>query len=307
MWLHQSDRSTRVRQRGLPSLIVLILLQFFALPGLVAADSRGSRTFPSDTTSGGAHSSTAMDIAAGTDQVPPAPTSRVVTETEITSFSGANDSTIVIGGISAQVQNANQSWSLTSPDSHTLRFEVHPGDHWSNSGWSDLLNNDGAERSEIELEPRFESGTIVSVSYSFMIETGAKNTSPWLVVGQFRQTNANGPPPFAVAMTGEHMQIIIRNVPSIAFVAYRDPNPIQRGRYYSMRIQVKFGDKKNGALSVWRDDVPLISYQGSIGYGRSETYYWKEGIYRARGCTASIAAYYQDLQVAAARPALPQQ
>ncbi|WP_334376015.1 heparin lyase I family protein [Bradyrhizobium sp. AZCC 1719] len=231
----------------------------------------------------------------------------MATKTEITSFSGANDSTIVIGGISGRVQNANQSWSLTSPDSHTLRFEVHPGDHWSNSGWSDLLNNDGAERSEIELEPRFESGTIVSVSYSFMIETGAKNTSPWLVVGQFRQTNANGPPPFAIAMAGEHMQIIIRNVPSTAFVAYRDPNPIQRGRYYSMRIQVKFGDKKDGALSVWRDDVPLISYQGSIGYGRSETYYWKEGIYRARGSTASIAAYYQDLQVAAARPALPQQ
>lgn len=307
----QSHRSTRVRRRRLPSLIALILAQFVGPPSLLAADSRAGRTFPNDAFWRGAHNSTAMDITVGTHQVPPeAPpawTGGVATETEITSFSGANDSTIVVGDISAQVQNANRTWSLTSPDSQTLRFEVHPGDHWSNSGWSDLLNNGGAERSEIEFEPRFEPGTIINVSYRFMIETGAENTSPWLVIGQFHQTNASGPPPFAIAMTGERMQIIIRNVPSIALVAYRDPNPIQRGRYYSMSIQVKFDGQKHGALNVWRDGIPLLSYQGSIGYGPSETYYWKEGIYRARGSTASITADYQDLRITAARPALPEE
>jgi|SRR3984893_1861291 len=93
----------------------------------------------------------------------------------------------MIGGISADVQNANHSWSLTSPDTRTLRFEVHPGDHYSTSGWSDLLNDDGAERSEIELAPCYESGNIINVSYIFMTETGAKNTSRWLVIGQFHQ------------------------------------------------------------------------------------------------------------------------
>lgn len=252
-----------------------------------------------------------MDIAACTQGVmseaPLAPTGGAVAETEITSFYGANDSTIVIGGISAQVQNANRTWSLTSPDSHTLRFEVHPGDHWSNYGWSDLLNNEGAERSEIELEPRFESGTIISVSYRFMIEAGVENSSPWLVIGQFHQTNASGPPPFAIAMTGERMQIIVRNVPSTELVVYRDPNPIQRGRYYSMNIQVTFDDQKHGAVNVWRDGIPLISYQGAVGYGRDETYYWKEGIYRARGSTASITADYQDLRITATRLVPPRE
>ncbi|MGY8661358.1 heparin lyase I family protein [Bradyrhizobium sp. UFLA05-109] len=271
----------------------------------MAADSRGSVTLPSGTLSGGARSSAAMNIAAGTDEVPRAPVGEMETERGL--FSGANDSIIEIGGTSGQVQNANQMWSLTSPENHAFRFEVRPGDHWSNSGWSDLLDNDGAERSEIELEPRFESGITINVSYEFMIETGAENTSPWLVIGQFHQTNASGPPPFAVALTGEHMQIIIRNVPKTGLVAYRDPNPIQRGRYYSMSIQVRFDDKKNGALSVSRDGVQLVRYQGLIGYGRSETYYWKEGIYRARGSTAPMAAVYKDLRVTTTRSDLPQE
>lgn len=304
-WLRQSGRSMRVRRCRWPSLLALISLQVFAFVGLVAADSRGSKTVPSGIISDGADSSTAMDMATGTDQIPRAPTGKE--EAESTSFSGANNSIIAIGGIGAQVQNANQSWSLTSPEDQTLRFEVHPGDHWSNLGWSDLSNNDAAERSEIELEPRFESGTTIGVSYGFMIEAGAENTSPWLVIGQFHQTNASGPPPFAIAMKGEQMQIIIRNVPSIERVVYRDPNPIQRGRYYFMSIEVKFDDKRNGALNVWRDGVPIVRYQGEIGYGRGETYYWKEGIYRARGSNASIAAVYKDLRVSAARPNLPRE
>jgi hypothetical protein len=248
-----------------------------------------------------------MDIVAGTDQVPAAPTGRVETETEITSFSGANGSIIAIGGISAQVQNANQSWSLTSPDSHTLRFEVQRGDHWSNSGSSDLLNNEGAERSEIALEPLYKSGAVINLSYRFMIEAGPENTSPWLVIGQFHQTNAGGSPPFAVAMYGEHMYIIIRDHPGKEKDIYADPNPIKRGQYYSMSIQVKFGDMKNGALNVWRDGVPIVSYRGTIGYGDNETYYWKQGIYRGRGSAGTIAVNYQDLRATAVPSALPQE
>lgn len=282
--------------RRLPPLLALTL---FALPGLVAAKSRTIWTFPSGT-SCGVHSSTAMDMVAGADQVPPTPTDTVATDAETTSFSGANDSIITIGGISAQVQNANQSWSLTSPDSHTLRFEVRPGDHWSNSGFSDLLNNGGAERSEIALEPQYKSGAVINLSYRFMIEAGPKNTSPWLVIGQFHQTNAGGSPPFAVAMYREHMYIIIRDQPGKEKDIYADPNPIKRGQYYSIRIRVKFDDVTKGALSVWRDGLQIVSYRGPIGYGADETYYWKQGIYRGRGSTEPIAVNYQDLLITAA-------
>ncbi|MBR1213952.1 heparin lyase I family protein [Bradyrhizobium sp. JYMT SZCCT0180] len=281
------------------------MLQFFALPGLAAANNWATWTFPGGTPRG-AHHSTAMDMA-GTDQVPAAPTGRVVTETEITSFSGANDSFIAIDGVRAHVHNANQSWSLTSPDSRTLRFEVHPGDHWSNSRFSDLLHNSGSERSEIAIEQQYKSGAVINLSYRFMIEAGPKNTSPWLVIGQFHQTAADGPPPFAVAMYGEHMYIIIRDHSRKENDIYADPNPIKRGQYYSMSIQVKFDDMKNGALNVWRDGVPIVSYRGTIGYGENEAYYWKQGIYRGRGGAETIAVNYQDLRVTAVPSALPQE
>ena len=45
----------------------------------------------------------------------------------ITSFSGGNGASVTADGMSAQVENANRSYSLTEPDSNTLRFEVQSG------------------------------------------------------------------------------------------------------------------------------------------------------------------------------------
>ncbi len=288
-------------QRRLSSLITLASLEFIAFPGLVFANSGGST--PIGTSSAGAHNFTAAELT----QAEPAATAGTVTDGAISSFSSANDSTIMIGGLRAHVQNANQSWSLTSPDTRTLRFEVRSGDHWSNAAWSDLLNGDGAERSEIDLQSLYKSGAVINVSYRFMIEAGPKNTSPWLVIGQFHQTKARGSPPFAVAMYGEHMYIIIRDRPGKEKDIYADPSSIKRGQYYSMSIQVKFGDMTNGALNVWRDGVKIVSYRGAIGYGADETYYWKQGIYRGRGSAEPIAVNYKDLRVTAVPSELPQE
>src|SRR2546430_13533400 len=49
----------------------------------------------------------------------------------------ANGSTISIDNSVYTAQNAGQSWSLSSPDADTLRFELRSGDHWSSSSWTD--------------------------------------------------------------------------------------------------------------------------------------------------------------------------
>jgi len=91
------------------------------LLGATTANSSGAWAFEAKALSNGAHSFTATSAdATGTSPVS-APMGVTVVP-NITSFSGANGSSITIDGMSAGVNNANQPWSLTEPDNHTLRF-----------------------------------------------------------------------------------------------------------------------------------------------------------------------------------------
>ena len=286
----------RLRQSlRLSSALVPILSGFLALPGLAAANNEGSWALLGSASSVGGRSFPAMNIADGA-QAPPTPTEGGATETEITSFSGANDSTIMIGGIRAAVENADQSWSLTKPNSSTLRFEVQPGDHFIGFSWNDVTMDGGAERSEIEMFTHYPPDTQINISYGFTLEPGATNTASWMVLGQIHGLTG-GNPPFAVAMYGEHMTIIARGPSNAENDVYKDPNPIQRGHQYQMNIQTTFGSDGNGTLKVWRDGVEIVNYTGPLGGGSGDYYYWKEGIYRAPGATNTIAADYSNLQI----------
>jgi hypothetical protein len=192
------------------------------------------------------------------------------------------------------------------PEANTLRFELRPGDHWSSPGWNDLSDNNGAERTEIAFAPQYAEGIEINLSYKFMIESKAENTSSaavprWLLLSQFHQHPANGPPPFAVEMSGEHMVIVIRyrlpgQTASTERRVYYDPAPIQRGHNYSMNIQVNFDNRGNGYVNVWRDGIQLVSYGGPIGYGSEQIYDWKEGVYRAP-TTEMMAVRYQGTRL----------
>ena len=95
----------------------------------------------------------------------------------ITNFSGAADATTTVNGVAGDNLNANQSWSLTEPDSHTLRFEVRPGDHYHDET-STGSNGGLAERSEIEMWRKlYYPDTQVNVAYGFTLEPGAANTA----------------------------------------------------------------------------------------------------------------------------------
>ncbi len=93
--------------------------------------------------------------------------------------------------------------------------------------------------------------------------------------------------------------------PTLCKDLYIDPNPIQRGHYYSMNIQVKFDANGNGFLKVWRDGVQIVNYHGSIGTGAAT--YWKEGIYRSPA-SETMAVDYRNLHIttgAASAPTTP--
>jgi hypothetical protein len=283
------------------------ILDGTTLLGATIANSSGAWDFATNALSDGAHSFTATS----TDATGTSPASAPLAETvvpDITSFSGANGSNIKIDGTSTIVQNANQSWSLTEPDTHTLQFSVHSGDHWSTAGWSDLTMDNGAERSEVALLPQYAQGTQINVAYQLTVQPGLANTAKWLVLNQFHATT-EGSPPFSVQMVGDHMEIDLRYQTagmssSTTVVAYRDPNPIQRGHAYDMNVQVNFDPNGNGYLNVWRDGVQIVKYQGAIGMAGAN-YYWKEGIYRAPA-PETITADYSNVQITTPPMPFPQ-
>jgi hypothetical protein len=280
-----------------------------ATPPLGSATVSGSGWWTPATSrlSGGVHTFSSADATSGgTSQASPPVGVRVVPN--ITSFSGANGSNIKIDGTSTIVQNANQSWSLTEPDTHTLQFSVHSGDHWSTAGWSDLTMDNGAERSEVALLPQYAQGTQINVAYQLTVQPGLANTAKWLVLNQFHATT-EGSPPFSVQMVGDHMEIDLRYQTagmssSTTVVAYRDPNPIQRGHAYDMNVQVNFDPNGNGYLNVWRDGVQIVKYQGAIGMAGAN-YYWKEGIYRAPA-PETLTADYSNVQITTPPMPFPQ-
>lgn len=211
---------------------------------------------------------------------------------DVTKFSGIDGSSINLDNHPFEVQTV-QPYSLQSPDSQTLRFELRSGDIYGNYG--------GTERVELEQQIYvdgtfgYPADTDLHVAYDFMLEPGNRNTSQWVVIGQWHHGD-EGSPPFAVALRGEHMQIITRTADTNAEVnMYTDPKPIQRGHYYSMDIWVNFA---RGTLSVVRDGVPIVSFsgQGKLGTGTSR-YYWKHGIYRAPTTNDTQVARYRNFMV----------
>lgn len=268
--------------------------------GTTTADSSGAWAFAPSALTNGAQSFTATATdATGTSASSAAMAVNVVPN--ITSFSGAVDATTTVNGVAGDNLNANKSWSLTEPDSHTLRFEVRPGDHY----YDETSDGGLAERSEIEMWRKlYQPDTQINVSYGFTLEPGAANNAPWTVVGQMHNLSS-GPPPFSVAMYGENMTIIARGPDGAENDIYRDPNPIARGHEYQMDIQVMFGSDGNGTLKVWRDGVQIVNYSGPLGGGSGDGYYWKEGVYRASGGTNTMAADYSNLQITTGAAPVP--
>ncbi|WP_407180055.1 heparin lyase I family protein [Bradyrhizobium sp. STM 3562] len=208
----------------------------------------------------------------------------------------ADGSAIVIDDNVYIPENAGEGWSLSSPDPDVLRFELRRGDHWSSSYWIDPPSS---ERDEIAGQTVYPSGTQINIAYDFMVEPGQTNSASgpgrWLVLGQMHEYKVPQSPPLAIELVnGDHMAINI-GTRKLVYV-YIDPNPIQRGHYYSMNIQVKFANNGDGFLQVWRDGAHIVDYHGSIGTGVGT--YWKQGIYRS-SAQETISVNFRRLKITA--------
>ncbi|WP_271615351.1 heparin lyase I family protein [Bradyrhizobium sp. CCBAU 51627] len=225
-----------------------------------------------------------------------------------------------VGGDVYEVETAGKSYSITSPDAQTLRFEVQQGDNWAGGGDGSYV-----DRAEIQNDSasvptswgaEIPAGTPVGIDYQLMVEANGPNGSfvntqnssnGWFIVGQMHNDDtASGvgtSPPFAVQLDGDHLQIVARYVqpggnPSNSstdlhmLTLWTDPNPIQAGVYNDVKIQANVSNSGGGYLDVWINGNQVVNYQGPLGYGQGT--YWEYGIYRSRA-TETAAVDYRNM------------
>lgn len=210
----------------------------------------------------------------------------------VTAFSPHNGADIFVGGLPYHVQNADQPWSATNPDPHTLRFELRSGDVWDE-------DPSYKERSGVSGETFFAAGKTIEIDYDFMIEPGAPNTSEWMVIGQIHAADGFSSPPFAVELIGDNLAIHLRyKLPGSQYVdwfAFVDDEPIVRGEYYHLKAELDFEARSpTGSAKVWLNDEQIVDYDGHLGFGAG--FYWKMDVYRALA-PETIAINFRNMDI----------
>jgi Ca2+-binding RTX toxin-like protein len=199
-----------------------------------------------------------------------------------------------------ELQSENQPWSYAT-DGVNQRFEVRSGDNWTWDGTA-------KERSEIASYKKLAFDQTYTISYKFMVEPGQTNSADWLLVGQVHQTEDPGEPgispPLAIEMAGERLRIVARSNPEATSswattttkTLWSDAAALERGRWYDMKLEVRFDPFGGGLLNVWRDGQKIVSYAGAIGYNDQVGTYWKQGVYR-EAAAETFAANFSGLSI----------
>jgi hypothetical protein len=208
---------------------------------------------------------------------------------------------IDLAGRKFGLQSASQAWTLSAPDSRTVRFELRDGDQHS---W-DVQAGHASERAELADRTSIAHGVPIHLSYDFCIEPGARNTAWFLVLGQLHQDHQPGAPPwgppFAIYLKGERMGIQVRHNDeaglSVSRELFLDSHDIERGKFYDIDIHVVVDPFGAGRLVVERDGVTLVEYSGPMGYVQHGGVYWAQGVYRHANATETFAALYRDLTI----------
>jgi Ca2+-binding RTX toxin-like protein len=197
-------------------------------------------------------------------------------------------------------QNVGNAWNYQVNDG-VSRFEVRAGDS---------LAGDGAakERSEIASAAKLQTGKTYEISFSVMIEPGAKNTADWMTLVQLQSTfdkgEAGHSPAFALEMVGDKMRIVTRDSSAaisteadIRYVRhYTDAADVVRDQWYDFKLQIKFDPFGQGHLVVWRNGVELVDFHGALGFNDLVGPYLKQGIYR-ESSPETFAADFKGLSI----------
>ncbi len=203
------------------------------------------------------------------------------------------------------VQDADRDYSISMPSADAFRFEVRAGDVWS------AVDQNTINRSEISSVRLIENGTPIHVAYKMNIEQGSLNTANWAVLGQFHQNDVlnapAGSPPFSINLNGEKMAINVAYTSAsgaqTSLTVFSDTADIMRAHDYTMDINIVFDPNGNGHLSVVRDGIKIVDYNGPLGYSTQQSVYWKEGIYRAASAE-TLAVTYSGLTLETSAPTI---
>lgn len=197
-------------------------------------------------------------------------------------------------------QNVGKAWNYQVANG-VSRFEVRAGDNLAGDGRT-------KERSEIASAAKMQIGQTYEISFSVMVEPGAKNTADWMTLVQLQSTfdkgEAGHSPAFALEMVGEKMRIVTRDSAAaisteadIHYVRHHtDAADVVRGRWYDFKIQIKFDPFGQGHLVVWRDGAQLVDFHGALGFNDLVGAYFKEGVYR-ESSPETFAANFKGLSI----------
>lgn len=198
------------------------------------------------------------------------------------------------------VQNVGNAWNYQVVNG-VSRFEVRAGDNLAGDGLT-------RERSEIASAAKMQAGQTYEISFSVMIEPGAKNTADWMTLVQLQSTfdpgEAGHSPAFALEMVGDKMRIVTRDSAAAISTAadiryvrhYTDSADVVRGQWYDFKIQIKFDPFGQGHLVVWRDGAQLVDFHGALGFNDLVGAYLKEGVYR-ESSPETFAADFKGLSI----------
>ena len=207
-----------------------------------------------------------------------------------------------IGGTVWSV-SSQYSYSFSSPNNNTFRFEVRKGDQLSTASYTDPRGTERSEMGETVRHSLSEDGRHFTAEYKFMVEPGPTNTASWLVMGQLH-SGLSRTPPFEIKFAGNDKMMVVGKYDNgdgkpISQVLFKDSQDIQRGHWYTMKIDVQLDPSGNGHAHVWRDGVEIVDFTGKLGYTDSPTSHWRMGVYRRspRG-GETIAVQYKDIRLA---------
>ena len=209
---------------------------------------------------------------------------------DIQNFTGKDGGVWTWNGLRYHNHNPDKSHSLTQLSPNRIRFEIRQGEHWSGDGTS--LNR--SDTVAYDQSDWFSRDRDIVIKYKFMIDSAAQNKN-WLVLTQAHPNQNTGSPALAMTLGGsskERLGVEIRDHNQTWKKIWTDDEDIQRGKWYDIRIDVKFGSE--GYLRIVVDGNVQSTYDGSIGY--TSAIWWAFGPYRPAG-NETLAVQFEDMEV----------
>lgn len=202
---------------------------------------------------------------------------------------------ITIRGIPYVVESSGNDWSIRRAQAGAIditRFEVRAGDSWD----EDRASGENKERSELDgYKRRYNQGSDVWGSYSFLIEPGAEYQSDWTAISQMHGSKIR---PFHIHFKAGRLIVFSEYSGSRAGAqtSVRYNGTLSRNEWHHLVFHLREGDT-NGQLDIWLDGAKIVDFAGTIGAIGNQAY-WKFGIYRGYGpIAAPLAIQFANMEV----------